>query len=93
MWSAAGLLGCKALSCTRRRQSLAAFAGASMRPAPVGTVVHDISGNPLRFDGAQRAIRGDMEWVHALSAEDRRVVTAVTAPLLWRYGYRWRRPT
>jgi sulfotransferase family protein len=55
------------------------------RAAPV---VHDISGNPLRFSDAPLAVTADDEWKRALPARDFRVVSALTAPMLRRYGYR-----
>ena len=53
---------------------------------------HSVAGNPLRFQDPQ-PVRPDMAWVAEMATEDRRLVTAVTAPLLARYGYlpRWRR--
>ncbi|HYX43904.1 MAG TPA: sulfotransferase [Acidimicrobiales bacterium] len=50
---------------------------------PVG---HSVAGNPLRFEGP-RPVRPDLAWVEEMAPRDRRVVTAVTAPLLARYGY------
>jgi hypothetical protein len=49
---------------------------------------HTVAGNPVRFDGATVAVRPDTEWEHALGNRDRRVVTALTWPLLRAYGYR-----
>lgn len=51
-------------------------------------VVHDISGNPLRFSAEPLKVSADEEWRTRMPAKDRRVVTALTAPLLRRYGYR-----
>ena len=49
--------------------------------------VHSISGNPSRFEDGPVRIAVDDEWREKLPPRDRRVVTAVTAPLLVRYGY------
>lgn len=48
---------------------------------------HTISGNPLRFRRAGLAVRADREWERALGLGSRLVVTALTFPLLARYGY------
>lgn len=49
---------------------------------------HSVSGNPIRFERAARVIRGDFAWQSEMSERDRRVVTAISYPLLRRYGYR-----
>jgi hypothetical protein len=56
-------------------------------PSDAGSGVHTISGNPLRFGGTPRVLRVDDEWKVAMSARQRRLVSAVTWPLLMRYGY------
>ncbi len=48
---------------------------------------HTVSGNPLRFQSATVEIRPDLEWQSALPAGKRRLTTALTWPLLLRYGY------
>jgi hypothetical protein len=50
-------------------------------------VAHTVSGNPIRFITGQVAIREDKAWQDSLSAPQRRAVTALTFPLLARYGY------
>jgi Sulfotransferase family len=55
-----------------------------------GTVSHSLSGNPMRFDRGPLVVRPDTEWAQRLPARDRRLVTALTAPLLRSYGYRLR---
>jgi hypothetical protein len=50
---------------------------------------HTVAGNPMRFDAALD-VRPDVEWRQRLSAPDRRVVSALTWPLLRLYGYRVR---
>lgn len=48
---------------------------------------HTVAGNPLRFTSGLVAIRPDDEWVHSMDARAKAVVTAMTLPLLLRYGY------
>lgn len=48
---------------------------------------HTVSGNPGRFDSGTVEISPDDAWKQALPARDRRLTTAVTAPLMLRYGY------
>ncbi|GGF43631.1 sulfotransferase [Marmoricola endophyticus] len=52
--------------------------------APAG---HSFSGNPIRFDAEPVRVRLDEAWRTALAADQRRRVTALTAPLLASYGY------
>jgi hypothetical protein len=52
-----------------------------LRPA------HTVSGNPMRFDRGPLRLREDAEWRSAISRHDFRSVTALTWPLLRRYGY------
>ncbi len=47
---------------------------------------HTVNGNPNRFE-AEVDIRPDMEWRHKMPPHDRRLMTALTFPLLLRYGY------
>lgn len=47
---------------------------------------HMVSGNPVRFADGPMELRHDLAWRTELSAPDRRLVTAVTLPLLRRYG-------
>jgi hypothetical protein len=51
---------------------------------------HTVAGNPLRFRRGDVAIEADLEWRSRLEAGPRRVVTALTWPLLLRYGFRLR---
>jgi hypothetical protein len=51
------------------------------------TTAHTASGNPMRFTTGRLAIRGDDRWRSAMSRQDQRLVTALTLPLLRRYGY------
>lgn len=48
---------------------------------------HSVSGNPDRFLSGTVELRLDDEWVTSMHAQDRRIVSAVTWPLLPRYGY------
>ncbi len=52
---------------------------------------HSISGNPMRFESGPLRVKLDDEWIGAMAAGDRRLVTLTTAPLLARYGYVTRR--
>jgi len=74
---------------------IAAFAGV---PAPdvVGTTVHlapthAVAGNPSRHRTGDVTVRVDDEWVNGLSRPAFALVTAITAPLLWRWRYPLRR--
>ena len=52
----------------------------------VGTA-HQIAGNPMRFQAGSVSLRSDDAWRSALAPRHRRLVTALTAPLMRRYGY------
>lgn len=66
-------------------------------PAPDGTAPvartvdfgenHTVAGNPIRFRRGPVEIRADAEWEVLLPARQRAVVTGLTWPLLWRYGF------
>jgi hypothetical protein len=62
--------------------------GAAVDSLRNAEVVHDISGNPLRFSPEPLRVSEDDEWRSRLPARDRRIVNALTGPLLRRYGYR-----
>jgi hypothetical protein len=49
---------------------------------------HIASGSRGRMRAGTIALREDLEWTHALPPRDRAIVTAITRPLLRRYGYR-----
>jgi hypothetical protein len=51
------------------------------------TTAHTASGNPMRFRTGRLPIRGDDRWRSAMPPEHRRIVTALTFPLLKRYRY------
>jgi hypothetical protein len=48
---------------------------------------HSASGNPMRFKTGRIDIRADDEWRTEMPSAQRRTVTALTLPLLARYGY------
>lgn len=48
---------------------------------------HTVAGNPVRLGRGQIAIRADVEWRAQLPIGARRTVTALTWPLLLRYGF------
>jgi hypothetical protein len=48
---------------------------------------HTVSGNPGRFDTGTIELRPDEEWRKTMTPSSRRVATALTLPLLRRYGY------
>jgi Sulfotransferase family len=77
------------LSAALPRVPAATTSGPAAAPAPrSGTqpAGHSVAGNPVRFEGPG-PIRPDLAWVKEMAPGDRRLVTAVTAPLLARYGY------
>ncbi len=52
---------------------------------------HQLSGNPMRFAAGPITLREDTAWRDALAPRSRAGVTALTWPLLVRYGYPVRR--
>jgi hypothetical protein len=46
-----------------------------------------MSGNPQRFETGPTELRSDVEWKRTMPAAPRAAVTAMTLPLLIRYGY------
>jgi hypothetical protein len=52
---------------------------------------HSVGGNPMRFSKGPIDIRLDREWQDALPRRDRRIVTAMTSPMLLLYRYPIRR--
>jgi hypothetical protein len=48
---------------------------------------HTVAGNPLRFQPGPLNIRLDDEWKSRMPWRSKALVTAMTFPLLWRYGY------
>jgi len=53
---------------------------------------HTAEGNPMRFVSGELELRADEAWRHQMPSRDRRVVTALTLPLLAAYGYPVNRP-
>jgi hypothetical protein len=51
------------------------------------SVDHTVSGNPSRFRTGNIELRPDEEWKVKMRRADKNVVTALTAPLLLKYGY------
>ncbi|HEV8564946.1 MAG TPA: glycosyltransferase [Actinomycetota bacterium] len=51
-------------------------------------VNHTVDGNPMRLSTGTVELREDDEWRRRMEPRARRLVSAVTAPLLARYGYR-----
>jgi hypothetical protein len=48
---------------------------------------HSVAGNPMRFSLGTTTLRPDVAWRTKLPARDRRLVTALTYPVLRRMGY------
>ena len=53
-----------------------------------GDLHHTVSGNPMRLDAGPLEVKPDVEWMSAMSGRDLTAVTALSVPLLLRYGYR-----
>lgn len=51
---------------------------------------HSVAGNPMRFRTGPTSLRPDNAWVDGLGRTSRAVVTALSWPLLRRYGYHLR---
>jgi hypothetical protein len=80
-------------------RELGAFAGLDLNANPLHFLAathvdlhsgHSAAGNPMRFLTGRVPLRPDDAWRSALPAGHRRLVGAVCAPLLRRYGYRLR---
>ncbi len=54
----------------------------------LGALHHTVSGNPMRLAEGPLEVKPDVEWMSAMSGRDRTAVTALSVPLLLRYGYR-----
>jgi len=50
-------------------------------------ISHTVSGNPNRFDTGAVELKADRAWTQKMPPRDRKLVTALTLPLLPRYGY------
>ncbi|MGI8532187.1 MAG: sulfotransferase [Geodermatophilaceae bacterium] len=51
------------------------------------TSAHTVAGNPMRFRTGRIDLRSDDAWRERLPRRQRRMISALTAPLLHRYGY------
>ncbi len=67
-----------------RLRAAAAVGAGGVASLPIS---HTVSGNPLRFDSGPTRIRLDAEWKERMRPRDRRIVSALTWPMLHRYGY------
>jgi Sulfotransferase family len=50
-------------------------------------ISHTVSGNPNRFDTGTVELKPDQAWMGKMPPRDQKLVTALTLPLLPRYGY------
>ena len=48
---------------------------------------HTVGGNPIRFNRGPIALQMDDEWMASMSRSDKAIVSALTFPLLFAYGY------
>jgi len=48
---------------------------------------HTVAGNPVRFQRGQLVVRPDVEWREKMPTRQKFLVTGLTLPLLWKYGY------
>ena len=48
---------------------------------------HTVAGNPVRFQKGLIDLREDADWREDLQTRDKLLVTLITSPLLWSYGY------
>jgi Sulfotransferase family len=71
----------------RRVLHRAGLEPAAVRDGGARAPQHAIAGNPVRFADRPVALVLDDEWRRAMPARDRRLATALTSPMLWRYGY------
>ncbi|BCB90815.1 sulfotransferase family protein [Phytohabitans suffuscus] len=75
---------------------IASFAGVGAPDIEADTVhlapTHAVAGNPSRHRTGDTPVVVDDEWVSGLSRPAFALVTAITAPLLWRWRYPLRRP-
>jgi len=69
--------------------SLAAADPGFVAPAEIDLTraTHTVAGNPMKFGESRLRLRLDAAWQEALPRRDRALVTTLTWPLLWRYGY------
>jgi hypothetical protein len=74
-------------------RAIAAFAGHE-GDTPVGadgavllSATHTVSGNPMRFRTGEVRVRPDLTWREGLAPRSRALVSALTLPVRWRFGY------
>ncbi|HLY89507.1 MAG TPA: hypothetical protein VKQ27_11040, partial [Acetobacteraceae bacterium] len=48
---------------------------------------HTVEGNPMRFVNGELDLRADEQWQREMPSRQRRLVTALTLPMLTAYGY------
>lgn len=81
---------------TAPRRSLGAILGNGAHPGSLAHVGEDciavpeqhvLAGNPMRFQAGSLQLREDLAWQREMSAAKKGAVTALTWPLLRRYGY------
>lgn len=53
----------------------------------ITTPMHTVMGNPVRLERRSLELKVDDEWRRSMAPKARRVVTAITLPLLLSYGY------
>src|SRR5207249_6243335 len=85
-------------SCVTRVLGFAGVAGGSAGPFVGDKTVdlsptHTVDGNPTRFLQGPTQIKMDGEWRERMDARKRLAATAMTLPLLRKYGYLTRTPT
>ena len=69
------------------QQGLALFGLPDADPMD-GAVNHGIAGNPARFASTAERVRADERWITELDEDEHRLVSAITFPVRWVYGYR-----
>ena len=57
------------------------------RSIRITTPMHTVMGNPVRLERQSLKLKVDDEWRRSMAPKARRVVTAITLPLLLSYGY------
>lgn len=72
----------------RTISSIVGDLGLPREPAAPAVAEHGFLGNPARMGAGPGVVVRDDDWVGGLSRRDRIVTTALTGPLMLRYGYR-----
>jgi hypothetical protein len=85
-----------AVAPSERLEQLLAAAGLTVPPDAFGFISgdrvalgpnHMVYGNRMRFTDGELVVRLDEEWKRRIRGRDRRLITALTWPMLRRYGY------